>query len=560
MKILKKTILLLAISIVFATSCSEEFIERPLLVDLSAENFDPETAVTACYNIMVNSVTNAYPNQRWFNWQTYIQGDAISDDAFKSGADCDDAPAIAEMERFMLDPANVQVGNFWRTQYQHIYYFNWTLAGLAVNESIPEELKNQYRSEVLFLRSLAYFWLNRAFGGVVPVFELVGDEVEIKRATEDEIWAQLEKDLQYAIDILPEKSEYPLADLGRATRGSARALLAKIYLHQLKYQASLDQTQAIIQSGEYELENDYRNLWKRGLPGDDRNEHGIESVFEITFAPAIDERNPADWARSQRGRQPELGGWGLINPTLDLLDTYEEGDPRIISTFLFDGDTMPKVDSLGASLGITVGGQPCNIHMMLNYKVHRAQNEYSELTDNMAENFIVIRFADVLLMYAEAANELGRTSEALDKLNMVRERARNSSRVDPNRTYINFNGPIGGNYTGPERGYLTYDWNTVDESTILPDITITDKIELRHAIWKERRTEFALEGERFFDLTRQTKVEPNRVGQVMRAFAEKWDIDWKGGSFKDGKHEVFPIPGSEIDLVGLEFLPQNNGY
>jgi hypothetical protein len=560
MKAYKKIVLMMLISFGIFSSCNEEFIERPLLVDLSAENFDPNTAVTACYNIMVNSVTNAYPNQRWFNWQTYIQGDAISDDAFKSGADCDDAPALAELEQFLANPTNVQVGNFWRTQYQHIYFFNWTLAGIAVNEAITEEQKNQYRAEVMFLRSLAYFWLNRAFGGVVPVFSLVSDEVIIERATEEEIWMQLETDLLYSVSTLPEKSEYPLADLGRATKGAARSLLAKVYMQQLKYDLALEQTTEVIQSDEYQLESDYSNLWKRGLPGAERNEHGVESVFEITYAPDADERNPADWTTAQRGRQAELGGWGLINPTLDLLDEFETGDPRILSTFLFHGDTLPQSDSIGGSFGIDASIMPCNLHMMLNNKVQKSLNNYPTLSGNHGDNYIVIRYADVLLMHAEAANELDNSTEALSKLNMVRERARNSSRVDHKRTYINFNGLLTGNYDGPERAYIDYNWDGVDESLILPDVTVTDKVELRHAIWHERRVELALENERFFDLTRQTKVEPNRVGNVMRAFAEKWDVPWKGGNFRDGVHEVFPIPGSEIDLVGLENLPQNNGY
>jgi starch-binding outer membrane protein, SusD/RagB family len=94
-------------------------------------------------------------------------------------------------------------------------------------------------------------------------------------------------------------------------------------------------------------------------------------------------------------------------------------------------------------------------------------------------------------------------------------------------------------YTGPERTYLDYDWNAVDASTILPDITGGSREEIRHAIWNERRVEFALEGERFFDLVRQGRVEPNRAGNVMRAFGERWNNE-KGRFFEDGKHELFP--------------------
>lgn len=538
-------------------SCNKDFLEVPILVDQSAETFDPVTAVTACYNITFNGQTNGFPNHRWFNWQGFVMGDCISDDAFKSGSGQEDQPSMRVMELFDTNPGNVQVSNFWRMLYIHIYWFNWTLNGLERNQTITDDLRNRYTGEVLFLRSLNYFWLNRAFGGVVPVFEVV-DNYDIARDSEANIYKKIEEDLKQAIDLLPEKSEYSSADLGRATKGAARGLLAKVYLYQQKNQECFDMCKEIIESGEYQLESDFKNIWKLGLPGNERNEQGVESLFEFTFAPNPENSNPNDVIVSMLGRQPELKGWGMVNPTLDLLDDYEVGDPRIVSTFMFEGDSMQSVDGT-SNFAIDCAISPSNEHMMLNNKVTRKQADYPEIMANYGYNKIVLRYADILLMYAEAANELGNSAEALAKLNMVRQRARQSDRNDDKRTYINFNGELTGNYVGEPRTYLNYDWWSVADAEILPDIITTSKEELRKIIWHERRVEFAFEGERFYDLARQSRVEPNRIGNTMRAFAEKWHND-KGANFTDGKNELLPIPSNEIDLVGSDLLPQNPNY
>jgi starch-binding outer membrane protein, SusD/RagB family len=550
----------LIVLVVLFTGCDEDFLEVPVLVDQTAENFDPATAVTAAYNISINATAGSYPNIRWFNWQTFLQGDAMSDDAFKSGSGFNDQPGLRTLELFQANSANEQSENFWRSQYIKIYYMNYAIAGIQANRTISESLRDRYLAEVKFLRALNFFMLNRAYGGVVPVFALGMNPEETPRASEAAIYRQLEEDLMFAISVLPEKSQYPLSDLGRATKGAARGLLAKIYLYQQKNQECFEMCREIIESSEYQLESDFADLWKRGLPEGRRNEHGVESLFEFTHAPNPERSNPAEFARAQRSRMPDFGtstGWGLINPTLDLLDQFEVGDPRIVSTIMFSGDSVVSPDGERV-FAVDAGFQsPSNEHFMLNHKVNRMLTDNAIHSDEQGENLIVLRYADILLMYAEAANEIGNSAEALEKLNMIRARARNSIRTDYRREFINFNGIVP--YTGPERTYLDYDWDAVDASTILPDITGGSREEIRHAIWRERRVEFALEGERFFDLVRQGRVEPNRTGNVMRAFGERWNNE-KGKFFEDGKHELFPIPQAEIDLLGTLLMPQNPGY
>lgn len=549
------------ILVVLFTGCNEDFLEVPLLVDQTAENFDPATAVTACYNISINATAGSYPNLRWFNWQTFLQGDGISDDAFKSGSGFNDQAGFRMLELFQANSNNEQSINFWQSQYIKIYYMNYAISGVIANRTITEDLRARYLAEIKFLRALNFFMLVRSYGGVPPIFEVGMDPKTTPRATAEEIYQRLETDLLEAIEVLP--TVYPSADLGRVTKGAAKGLLAKIYLYQQKNQECFDMTSEIIGSNTYRLVDDYADLWKRGLPGSLRNEHTSESLFEFTMAPNPENSNPSEFARAQRSRMPIMGtslGWGLINPTLDLLDEFETGDPRIVSTFMFNGDSLltPTGDEKFAVEAAF--GSPSNEHHMLNMKVHRRLTDNDPLdSDNQGENLIILRYADILLMHAEAANEIGNTAEALDKLNMVRQRARNSVRTDYRREYINFNGEVPNDLLPQPRTFLDYDWYEVDESSILPDVTAAGKDELRMAIWHERRVELALEGERFYDLVRQSKVVPNRVGNVMRAFGQKWNND-KGSFFEDGVHELFPIPQQEIDLVGPELLPQNPGY
>jgi starch-binding outer membrane protein, SusD/RagB family len=549
------------ILVVLFTGCKDDFLEIPLLVDQTAENFDPATAVTACYNISINATVGTYPNLRWFNWQTFLQGDGISDDAFKSGSGFNDQPGFRQLELFQGTSNNEQSINFWKSQYIKIFYMNYAISGIVANRTITESVRARYLSEVKFLRALNFFMLVRAYGGVPPIFEVGMDPKTTVRASADAIYQRIESDLLEAINVLP--AVYPANELGRVTKGAAQGLLAKVYLYQQKNQECFEMTSEIINSNTYRLVDDYADLWKRGLPGDLRNEHTSESLFEFTMAPNPENSNPAEFARAQRSRMPMMGtsaGWGLINPTLDLLDAFEMGDPRIISTFMFNGDSLltPEGD---AKFAIEAAfGSPSNEHHMLNMKVHRRLTDNDPIaSSNQGENLIILRYADILLMHAEAANEIGNTSEALEKLNMVRQRARNSLRTDYRREYINFRGEVPNSLLPQARTFLNYDWDTVDESSILPDINVSGKDELRMAIWHERRVELALEGERFFDLVRQSKVVPNRVGNIMRAFGEKWNND-KGKFFEDGTHELFPIPQQEIDLVGPTLMPQNPGY
>jgi hypothetical protein len=258
----------------------------------------------------------------------------------------------------------------------------------------------------------------------------------------------------------------------------------------------------VILSNEYALHADYLEMFLR--VGETSKEH----IFQVKFLndqgaqPA--NNNNIGTTFGSRARN----GWGFNLPTQDFVDAFEPGDPRLLQTVYKNGDVMP--DGLVANVGNSTTG-----YLAKKYYVP----EYEKIQGSLqaGRDDIYMRLGKVYLWYAEAANEIGKTTEALKYLNEVRKRARQGN------------------------------------NAVLPDVTVTDKDALRQAIWKEQRVEFGQEYERFFELVRQ-----GRAGEVLRAYAAKYNTA-KGKGFRDGVNEVFPLPQSEINLSKGK-ISQNPGY
>jgi len=371
---------------------------------------------------------------------------------------------------------------------------------LVIANSLADSVvkKKTYIAEALFLRSVMYYRLAQAFGGVPYITTVLGANDKIPaRSTREQIWSNIEKDLLVAIPHLPTRMMLVASgNAGRATQNAARAVLAKTYLYQKKWAEALAQTTAIITSGDNNLSTPYGEMYTEA------NEFNSESVFEVYC-----EQKPSEkiFLSSQYGQIqgfrgiPNLG-WGFNGPSQALMDAYEAGDPRKAATVLADGDIIEGKKTKADAAA----------YKFFNKKVYVSIAErslYGRSADIQAYwlNIRLIRYADVLLMHAEAACELGNSTEALAKLEMVRERAR------------------GGN------------------AAVLPKVTTTNKEELRAKIHHERRIELALEWERFFDLVRWDEAKTAITGFVV------------------GKHELFPIPQTEIDK-SEGVLTQNPGY
>jgi hypothetical protein len=315
-------------------------------------------------------------------------------------------------------------------------------------------------------------------------------------------------DLQYAVNTLGLKSQ---SVLGRINKGIAESMLSKVYLYLQNWHLADSLSQDVINSGQYNLVPDYSTIWRQ------EGDNSIESIFEIEtgeFAgtdggiPLYSEfmgprNNGGNWSNPTFPDPTGDRGWGFCTPTTDLINAYEPGDLRKSATIIFVNVNAPggNGDTLWDGFIIPVGTQS-PVYSYKGYHSEKLESFYNN-RDREIKNVHLLRYAELLLINAEAANNLGQTATATMNLNMVRARAG------------------------------------------LPNTTASSQSDLQMAIWNERRVELALEHDRFFDIVRQ-----GRAAQLMQA---------DGKNFVVGKSELLPIPATQIALSGGR-LTQNPGY
>jgi hypothetical protein len=312
--------------------------------------------------------------------------------------------------------ANQAFSGLWGGYYQGIYRANVAIQNIP-DVDMNEERRARLIGENKFLRAYFYFFLIRAFGdrdanqGVPLVTEpLEPGEFQQPRASFEEVYNLIEQDLQDAIDALPEQSEYASSELGRATRGAARAFLAKAHLFQEDYPNALQFAEAVINSGEYSLHPDYSFIFS--VDG----EFSSGSVFEIQNIELQEGGGSSQYAQVQGVRGFPSLGWGFNQPSDHLETLYEPGDPRQQATILYPGETVEEDADVVVHINPNMTNQQYN---------EKAQVPLS--TTNSGESDVNIRrmrYADVLLIAAEAAAETGDEAMARTYLNQVRQRAR----------------------------------------------------------------------------------------------------------------------------------------
>lgn len=495
---MKNKLLLLALFCVALNACKKEFLEKSPIVGITEENFyrteaDAIAAVNAAYAILQFQISPA-GHFRWF-W-----GDIMSDDAVKGGSGDNDVNTLLQLETFKGVANTDLLESEWSADYEGIYRAN------VVLEKVPpivmdEKLKARILAEAKFIRAWNFFNLVTMFGGV-PLADhvLAPSEYNLPRASADEIWELIEKDLTEASLDLWKRSEYPASDLGRITQGAAQALLVKTYLWRQKWADAKTTAEAIINSNEYQLVDNYADIFP--LYG----ENNVESVFEIQFMNA----SGGNWGKNnsnegsftnvfQRARG-QFAGYGFNIPTQDFVDEFfKEGfeDPRLKSTVFRVGDEM---GDRGIFTIDATGGVPYQYYPKKYFNNKSEDAPFGDPNPNGGSNDRVIRYADVLLMHAEAAFHANDEAAAKTSLNKVRARVN------------------------------------------IPAITATGQA-LLDAIYRERRLELGLEAHRFFDLVRTGRA-PQVLGPL---------------GFSTGTHELFPIPQSQIQATNGA-LTQNPGY
>ncbi len=437
-----------------------------------------------------------------------VSNDVASDDADKGSTPGDFSP-LGEIDNFTHTPNNFIFDNIWSGHFSGIVAANKAI-DILDKSSIETAAKNRLLGEARFLRGFYYFNLVRFFGAVpkiitVPLPSEGNSDALNTRAPVAEIYAAIIDDLQFAADNLPLKGE-STTQTGRANKGAAQAFLAKVYLYQKNWQKVFDLTNAVITSNRYSLVSDYNLIFREKSVGGQGGNNNSESIFEVQTGINAGENAVSPLFSNSQGARGR-GGWndlgfGFNTPTADLNTSYEAGDSRRNATIIFINPSTPA-PATGTVLwdGFRIPSKDSVENDRYNYKAyHSTIAESPQVTNNKdtkPKNIRLMRYSEVLLMYAEAAAMLG-NADGVNKLNQVRSR-----------------------------------------SNLLPT-TLSQA-----NVWKERRTELAMESDRFLDLVRQ-----GRAGTVLRAH---------GKAFVDGKHELFPVPQAQRDLSGNR-LTQNNGY
>ena len=393
----------------------------------------------------------------------------------------------------------------WRSPWVGIGQCNIVLNSLPGAADVSEAVRNRCMGEAYFLRAHYYFLLARLYGGVplrlTPYNP--GESTAIARSTLDETYTQILSDCQQAIDLLPGKAEYDSENVGRACREAALAMMAEIKLtlapgEPSYYQDVADLCDEIASMG-YDLAScNFADNFDATI------NNGTESLFEVQYSGNTEYdfwgNNPqSSWLSTFMGPRNSdfvAGSYGWNLPTQEFMDQWEEGDLRKDMTVFYEG--CPDFD--GKAYKASYSNTGYNVRKFL---VTKAVSP--EFNTNPA-NFVVYRYADVLLMKAEALNEMGQTSEAATPLNIVRRRAG------------------------------------------LPDVSGLSQDQMRERIIHERRMELAFEGHRWFDLIRL-----GGDGQYAIDFLRSI-----GKTNVTRDRLLFPIPQTEMDANPL--MTQNPGY
>ena len=490
-----KTFKYISILLVFfsAISCGDDFLEKSPKDSINTSNFWlTETDA-------INAINGAYQPLQWpklYNMRMWTS-DIMAGNSIVGAGGGDDGRETQDMANFVTATDNPGVLDLWRGPAPGILRANLVLQNVP-GMSIDEELKSRIQGEAYFLRGLYYFILVRYFGDVPLVLEPQepGDDLRPQRTSKTIVYEQIISDLSNAKSMLPEKSTYSSSELGRASKGAATGLLAKVHLTLENWEQVLTLADEVTSLG-YSLNPEYAQNF------DVNAKNSIESLFEVQYTGNAGEdfwsnENQASWLSTFTGPRNSnmvAGGWGWNQPTQEFIDSYEVGDLRKDVTVFYDG--CPQFDGMDYDPGYSTTGY--------NLRKFLVSKTIAETYDSSPMNFPVLRYADVLLMKAEALNNLNRTSEAYQPLNLVRTRAG------------------------------------------LPNVSGLSQSEFETVVLHERRIELAFEGQRWFDL--------------IRVDDGQWGLDFLhsiGKSNATAKHLLFPIPQKERD--NNPNLTQNLGY
>lgn len=551
---MKRNIIIAAfVSCGLTSSCGDDFLEKtPLGVANEAtltNQAGVNAALIAAYSLLDGVGAGPTFTSSGSNW---IYGEVASDNAYK-GSDVGDQSQITAIERYL---GQADIGAFndkWVAVYDGVSRTNDVLKLVAQATDMSEAEKTQVMAEARFLRAWYHFEAKKMWNKVPYVDEMVTD---YKLGNEQDVWPKIEADLQYAIVNLPPAKSQP----GRASRWTAKAVLAKAHMFQRDFAAARPLLDDIIHNGPFALVSCYHDNFKI------TTENNSESVFEV-------QNSVADGGSGQNGNFGDNlnfpynagpgGCCGFFQPSqnlvnafktdangLPLLDTFNQEDVKHDEGLASSAPFTPYEGHLDPRLDWTVGrrGIPFlnwGIHpgrnwirdqnfagpyTSMKYTFYQGENAGAESNRANSNNYRALRFADILLLRAEVAVEENDLLLALSLVNKIRDRADNCVVTKADGT--------------PAASYK------VGLYLVFPNQEYA-----RKAVQFERRLELAMEGHRFFDLVRWDTAAETLNAYLAKESAKRTYL--KDAIFEKGKDEYFPIPQTQIDIVGSGVLKQN---
>ncbi len=570
---MKKTYLsffLTAILCLTLVNCSDEFLEVAPTTSLSSTELSSQAGVEgsliAAYSILLGRGGFYSDASNWF-WGSVLGGDA------NKGTNAGDQAQVNEIQTYSAQTTNGSVLEKYSRTYEGVARANATIKLATGSDQISDATRTRVIAEARFLRGHYYFDLKKNFGNVSYVDEN-WDEITPVPNNQD-LWQFIEADFKYAFDNLPET----MSDKGRANKWAAGAYLGKAYLFQGKYSEAKSILTNVINNGvtasgeKYGLLDNYAHCFRSIY---DNNKESVFASQASVNTGSINNANPSlvlNYPHGSAGPERPGGCCGFFQPSFELVNSFRtdgSGLPLLDGSYndnpvkddmgvgpedAFtpdDGNLDPRLDHSVGRRGIPYldwgnhpgvqwirdqpYGGPYSPKKFIYYKGGvGTENDGSSWTPGYtAVNYNIIRFADVLLMAAEAEVEAGDLGTAAKYVDMVRERAKNSPvTTDAGSPAAKYNVSTYGSFSSKDQG--------------------------RAAVRMERKLELSGEGHRFYDLVRW-----GVAAEVLNAYLAhenpRLSSPFAGASFKAGKSELLPIPQSEIDLQGSDVLTQNPGY
>lgn len=539
---MKKIFLTVITLCLILSSCSNDFINHDQRGVQTLDNYFSSSV--ECQTFVNDLYHRAFLHYDWYELIPGRFANEIATDDAWMGNTGQDASGFIPAAQYLITPNNMgYLSSIYKTRYENIGACNLAINGIQ-KAPITDGQKNQYLGESLFLRAYNYYDLVNNFGGVpLALSPLSVNDLALKRATKEEVYKSIETDLLKAADILP--PSYATSDKGRATKWACYALLARVSLFQEKWTEADTYANKVIKEGGFSLESNFLNIWSVN------NHNGVESILEAQTTSDSSKQlgNPMATFAGARGEKKEnfpsqnaldvMDGWGWCTPTSDLENCYlsENDVVRRRSTITRSGDAAYG-DEINNPTHIWDITQSKSGRIIRKYYIPVATRRSLVSTYlNAPLNVPIIRLAEMYLTSAEAAYHLGNVSQAMNYVDIIRNR-------------------VG---LAPKTGLVVGD-------------------NILRTIWKERRMELAFEGLRLYDIRRE--IDPSTSKPVIASLlgpsgtfvlynttsskdkneiTNLKELQDKGMHFDINKNLLWPIPQSEIDRSqGL--ITQNPNY